>query len=81
LAHRGFPLVGDPMYGGRRRALAEASAAARRFADTIVATVDRPALHARRLQLIHPRTAAALDVESPLPPDLRALVDLLQGMG
>jgi 23S rRNA pseudouridine1911/1915/1917 synthase len=34
--------------------------------------LTRQFLHARRLQFTHPVTGAAIDVESPLPPDLEA---------
>ncbi len=81
LAHRGHPLVGDPTYGGRRRALGEASASAQGDARSLAAAIGRPALHARRLVLTHPWTGEHVDVESPRPPDLARLVDLLAGMG
>jgi 23S rRNA pseudouridine1911/1915/1917 synthase len=74
-------LLGDPTYGGRRRALAEASAAAQRAATTLAAAIRRPALHARRLVLTHPWTGERLEVESPRPEDFARLVDLLTGMG
>jgi 23S rRNA pseudouridine1911/1915/1917 synthase len=77
LAHRGHPVVGDATYGGRRRALAGASAEARRFADELADLVDRPALHARRLEFVHPVTGRPLALESPLPADMRRLVDRL----
>lgn len=74
LAHAGFPIVGDKLYahgdeafmafcdGGMTRALAE------RF------VLPRHALHAHRLRLPHPRTAAPLEVESPLAWDLAAFL-------
>jgi 23S rRNA pseudouridine1911/1915/1917 synthase len=63
LAHRGHPLIGDPVYG--RRAIAGTSAP--------IANFPRQALHARRLAFSHPADARWLEFESPLPPDLHAL--------
>lgn len=73
LAHRHYPLVGDPAYGGRPRIPAGASAilveALRRF--------PRQALHARQLRLIHPRNAEEMTFECPLPEDLCQLLAIL----
>jgi 23S rRNA pseudouridine1911/1915/1917 synthase len=73
LAHLGYPLVGDPLYGGRRRLPAAASAA-------VVARLTgfkRQALHAARLGLAHPATGKALSFEAPVPADLAALLAAL----
>ncbi|MBZ0270271.1 RluA family pseudouridine synthase, partial [bacterium] len=56
LRHVGHPLVGDSAYGGRRRAIRTAAPEIRRAADALIREIDRPALHARRLRLIHPVT-------------------------
>ena len=74
LAHRGHPIVGDPVYGGRRRALADASPHVRRQAEALARLIDRPALHSRRLEFIHPVTGEELALESPLPHDMARLV-------
>jgi 23S rRNA pseudouridine1911/1915/1917 synthase len=73
LAHIGYPLVGDPQYG-RRLALPPAAG------PELVAALrglGRQALHASRLGLAHPTSGTALAWESPLPADLRALLDAL----
>lgn len=62
----GHPLVGDPVYGRRAPGVSPALAA---FA--------RQALHAARLALVHPMTRAEVGWTSPLPADLRALLDAL----
>ncbi len=73
LAHRGHPLVGDKTYGGRPRPPAGAdsglAAALRSF--------PRQALHARRLRLEHPGSGERREWSSPLPADMRALLDAL----
>ncbi len=73
LAHRHYPLVGDPVYGGRPRIPAGASQALvdalRRF--------PRQALHARRLQLIHPRDTREMTFDCPLPADMQELLAVM----
>ena len=75
MAHVGHGLIGDAVYGGRRRLSAAAvgetaAAAARAF--------PRQALHAATLGFIHPVTGEALSFEAPLPADIAALLDLLR---
>jgi 23S rRNA pseudouridine1911/1915/1917 synthase len=73
MAHIGFPLVGDPLYGGRLRlpkgAAPELLAALQGF--------RRQALHARSLGLLHPRSGDAISWDSELPADLQALLAAL----
>jgi len=75
MAHAGHGLVGDPVYGGRRklpaRALPEqATEALRGF--------SRQALHAATLGFDHPVTGDAMRFESPLPVDMAELIALLR---
>ena len=73
LAHIGHPVVGDPVYGARRRYPAGAS-------DELRATLDgfhRQALHAAQLSLQHPVTGETLSWEAPIPPDMQNLVAAL----
>jgi len=76
LAHAGHGLIGDPVYGGRRRlsekALGPEAAAA-------AAAFPRQGLHAETLGFDHPVTGRRLEFTSPLPPDMAALCDLLRG--
>lgn len=74
LAHAGFPILGDPLYGGRFR----------RPPDTAPDLVEhlrrfpRQALHARRLRFRHPAGTGEVEVVSPRPADLEALIDDLR---
>ncbi|MBV6415794.1 MAG: Ribosomal large subunit pseudouridine synthase D [Steroidobacteraceae bacterium] len=74
LAHAGFPIVGDPVYGGRRRLPAGASPALREA----LGNFPRQALHAARLAFAHPSSGEELDFESPLPADMAALLAALR---
>ncbi len=78
MAHCGHSLVGDPVYGGRRKlspkAVGEAGAAA-------VASFARQALHAATLGFKHPVSGEFLAFEAELPQDMRELVRILGGQG
>ncbi|HEV8444675.1 MAG TPA: 23S rRNA pseudouridine(1911/1915/1917) synthase RluD [Steroidobacteraceae bacterium] len=73
LAHVGYPIVGDPVYGGRRRLPAGASPELR----TALGNFPRQALHAARLSFAHPRTGKRLTCDAPLPADFAGLLDAL----
>jgi 23S rRNA pseudouridine1911/1915/1917 synthase len=75
-AYLGHALAGDPVYGGARRASAVALPEGGAEA---LAGFSRQALHAARLGFVHPATGARLVFDSPLPPDMAALVDALRG--
>lgn len=71
LTHIGFSLVGDPVYG-RRLAIKgdcapELEKELRRF--------KRQALHATRIEYIHPVTGELESWERPMPEDMQLLVD------
>jgi 23S rRNA pseudouridine1911/1915/1917 synthase len=73
LAHVGYPIVGDPAYGGRRKLPASASA---ELVNTLQ-TFPRQALHAARLTLTHPKSGTRVTYDAPLPDDLAGLLDAL----
>ena len=76
MAHAGLGLIGDPVYGGARRASVKALGAAAQA----VSAFPRQALHAAHLGFDHPVTGRALAFDSPLPPDMQALLDLLRAV-
>ena len=70
LAARGWPIVGDPVYGEPRwHQIVDAELA------QVLREFPRQALHARRVAFIHPATQERLVVEAPLPLDVRRLLD------
>jgi 23S rRNA pseudouridine1911/1915/1917 synthase len=73
LAHAGFPIVGDRVYGGRLAFPKGASEALREA----LREFPRQALHAARLQFDHPVTGKPLECLSALPADMRGLLDAL----
>jgi 23S rRNA pseudouridine1911/1915/1917 synthase len=62
----GHPLVGDPVYGGRRRA------------GSTAAGFRRQALHAFRLEFSHPVSGVRRSFTAPPPEDFRALLESLK---
>lgn len=74
MAHQRFPLVGDPVYGGRLR-LPPASG------EALIAMLrgfSRQALHASRLGLVHPQSGEYLEWQAPLPADMQSLLAVLR---
>jgi len=76
LAHIGYPVFGDPVYGGRFRPVAGAPPQAQ---DELRA-FTRQALHAAELSLLHPATRDACNWRAEPPDDLRRLLALLEQM-
>ena len=74
MMHIGYPLLGDQEYGGRLR-LPKASSPA--FIQALQG-FGRQALHAQRLELIHPVTADIMAWEAPLPEDFRGMLKTLK---
>lgn len=74
MAQLGYPVVGDPVYGGRPRPVRGMTV---RAAEAL-AGFRRQALHAAALGLRHPTTGAECRFEAPLPNDFRALLDALE---
>jgi 23S rRNA pseudouridine1911/1915/1917 synthase len=63
----GHPIVGDATYGGvHRRTLPNLRA---------VQKLERPFLHSARLAFTHPADGRRVEFDSPLPPDLQAVLD------
>ncbi|MEO8309053.1 MAG: 23S rRNA pseudouridine(1911/1915/1917) synthase RluD [Pseudomonadota bacterium] len=75
LAHIGHPLVGDPLYGGRRQLTAGTKEEQRK----VIKGFRRQALHAARLSFAHPVTGKQVTAESKLPGDFSALLTGLRG--
>ncbi|MFN6978611.1 MAG: RluA family pseudouridine synthase, partial [Gemmobacter sp.] len=77
MAHAGHALVGDPVYGGHRRARGAALGDVAGLVDAF----PRQALHAATLGFDHPVTGARLRFVAPLPADMAGLVAALRDAG
>ncbi|MFC3615707.1 RluA family pseudouridine synthase [Lutimaribacter marinistellae] len=76
MAHAGHALIGDPVYGGKRKLPANALPQA---AQDAVQSFPRQALHAAVLGFNHPISGENLRFESELPADLTLLLLTLRG--
>lgn len=72
--HQHHPLLGDPCYGTHRRPPGPYTMRL----QTLLRTFKRQALHAKSLQLVHPRHQTPLSWECPLPNDMLSLLEALK---
>jgi len=76
LAARGWPIVGDRVYGDPRALRGDSALAA------ALRAFPRQALHASRLAFVHPITGCAVVIDAPVPADIeRLLIDAGIGTG
>ncbi len=76
MAHAGHGLLGDPLYGGRRKLPQKSLPAG---AAEAAEAFPRQALHAATLGFAHPVSGEMLRFEAPLPADMVALLAQLRG--
>ena len=74
MAYVHFPIVGDPIYGGRLKLPRGGSSAL----VNALQHFRRQALHAARLGLMHPQTGEYMEWEAPLPEDMQVLLTILR---
>src|SRR5690242_12517990 len=74
MVHAGFPLVGDPLYGGGLKLPRAASAG---LVDALRA-FKRQALHAEHLEFAHPVSGGTMRFEAEPPQDFRELLTALR---
>ena len=78
MAHCGHALIGDPVYGGRRKLSPKAVGD---IGVTAVASFQRQALHAATLGFVHPISDKFLEFEAEMPADMRDLSRALGSVG
>ncbi|WP_345877982.1 23S rRNA pseudouridine(1911/1915/1917) synthase RluD [Shewanella algae] len=74
MAYIGHVLVGDPVYGGRPK---PPKAASETFFE-VLKNFKRQALHAVRLELVHPITCELMSWQAPIPEDMVELTKALR---
>lgn len=74
MAHLRYPIVGDPLYGGRLRL----PKAAQPELVELLREFKRQALHAKKMTLIHPISGTLMQWECDLPSDMQQLLQLLK---
>lgn len=73
MAHIRYPLLGDPVYGGRFQLSPQCTPEL----EQVLRGFKRQALHAARLGLQHPETDDYMEWEQPMPDDMVQLVQAL----
>lgn len=73
MAHIRYPLLGDPVYGGRFQMPPNCSPEL----EEVLRRFKRQALHAAKLGLAHPVSEEYLEWEQPLPEDMVRLIQAL----
>ena len=76
--YMGHPVFGDPVYGGRSR-VNGIEPSLRPAAQSLLARIERQALHAQILGFVHPRTGEMMRFASDLPADLAGVVTAARG--
>ncbi|MDH5691653.1 MAG: 23S rRNA pseudouridine(1911/1915/1917) synthase RluD [Gammaproteobacteria bacterium] len=74
MAHIRYPIVGDPVYGGRLRIPAGAT----EELANVLRGFRRQALHAHTLGLIHPKSGEAMEWQAEIPADMEQLLNALR---
>jgi len=74
LSEAGYPLLGDPVYGGSGRLSGLKDPSLR----VLIRDLGRQALHAHTLGFVHPVTGRYLEFSAPLPEDMQRILDYLE---
>jgi 23S rRNA pseudouridine1911/1915/1917 synthase len=79
-AYIGHPVVGDPLYGGRRRDLpGRFGPKAKMEFEKLLEELNGQALHAYNLSFNHPRTRERLEFRAPMPQPMAELLEWMRG--
>tara|TARA_Y100000590_G_scaffold427832_1_gene538469 strand:- start:1310 stop:2290 length:981 start_codon:yes stop_codon:yes gene_type:complete len=73
-AHKGNPLLGDKQYGKKKLQFRKIN---KKF-EKIISDLNRQALHAKSLGLLHPTTKKNVNFDSKLPKDFKKTLDFLE---
>ena len=76
LAFINFPILGDSVYGGRKKFAAGTSEAVKKE----ILKFPRQALHAEKLEFIHPKSGKKINYSAKIPKDLIQLIELLKNL-
>ena len=74
LAFINFPILGDSVYGGRKKFAAGTTEAEKKE----ILKFPRQALHAEKLEFIHPTSGKKVNYSSKIPKDLEELIEFLK---
>ncbi len=78
LSYRGHPVVGDPVYGGRQKAVRGLVPEKRARASSLLDQMPRQALHAAHLRFAHPVSGEDISITADLPADMQHMLEHLE---
>ena len=76
LAFINFPILGDSVYGGRKKFAAGTTEAEKKE----ILKFPRQALHAEKLEFIHPTSGKSVNYSAKTPKDLIQLMHFLKNL-
>jgi 23S rRNA pseudouridine1911/1915/1917 synthase len=76
LAFINFPILGDSVYGGRKKFAAGTTEAVKKE----ILKFPRQALHAEKLEFIHPASGKKVNYSAKIPKDLMQLIEVLKNL-
>jgi 23S rRNA pseudouridine1911/1915/1917 synthase len=77
LSHLAFPLLGDAVYGGRRRKREALGPRSTVTFEKLMKIMPRHALHASTLSFVHPVTGRRMTFKTALPVDMQVALETL----
>ncbi len=77
LAHIHHPVFGDPTYNGRRIMYGPGTQRQKHEVEHLLSLMPRQALHARTIGFVHPGSKNEMLLESDLPRDMQAVLEVL----
>jgi len=80
-SHLGHPVFGDPDYGGREKWVDGMFGPERPLARRMLEMLPRQALHAARIEFVHPVTGEDVSCESALSADFDCIMDVIRREG
>ncbi len=75
MKHIGHPLFFDERYGGDEILRGQRSSTYKAFVQNCFKLCPRQVLHAQTLGFVHPKTGKQMDFTSPLPDDMKAVIE------
>ena len=79
MEHLGYPVVGDPIYGGRKETILQRIGLEwRGLFEEVLGAIGRQALHAALLGFVHPITGEKMEFTAPLPDDIKDVLGILR---
>ena len=74
----GHPIFHDDAYGGGAKNARSFHVKYTQIINRLFKTVNRVALHAHRLEILHPETEKTMAFEAVLPQDLQSALEMLK---